>query len=90
MVSVVNARPISNYVLVLLVRNWYHGPVLNCTWDDVEAASAMRKLASPLKEREKLHSYLKLREEYRIADKHPADPIPNHPLSSPHHIAHAR
>ncbi len=50
----------------------------------------MRKLASPLEEREKLHSYLKLREEYRIADKQSARPIPNHLLSSPHQMAHAR
>lgn len=90
MVSVVNARAIANYVLVLLLRVWYHGPVLNCTWDDIEAASAMRKLASPLEARKKLHSYLKLREQYRIADKHPAHPIPNHAPSSPHLLAHAR
>lgn len=64
--------------------------MLNCTWDDVEAASAMRKLASPFEQRKKLNNYLKLREEYRIAAKHPAHAIPNQPLSSPQHMALAR
>jgi hypothetical protein len=40
--------------------------VLNGTWDDMEAETALRQLELPLEEQRKLRSYyLKLREEYR-------------------------
>lgn len=42
--------------------------MLNCTWDDVEAETALRRLNLPVEEQRKLHHYyLKLREEYRKA-----------------------
>lgn len=47
---------------------WYHGAVLNCTWDEVESASVMRKLELPAEEQQKqqLRSlYETLREKYR-------------------------
>jgi hypothetical protein len=50
--------------------------VLNCTWDDVEAASVILKLELSLKEREKLHSYLKLREQYRKSSQSSASSDP--------------
>jgi hypothetical protein len=55
--------------------------MLNCTWDDMEAVSAMRRLELPLEEQQKqLRSYyLKLREKYRKGRQASgsSDPVPS-------------
>jgi hypothetical protein len=47
---------------------WYHNLVLNCTWDDMEAETALRKLGVQLDEQQRAEQfYLKLREADRMA-----------------------
>ena len=44
---------------------WYHDAVLNCTWDDMEAEIALRRLGMSREDQQKAEFYLKLREDYR-------------------------
>jgi hypothetical protein len=62
---------------------WYHTYVLNCTWDDMEAEIALRRMGLSRKDQQKAEDYLKLREDYRSSGQAPQpesnEKAPTHP-----------
>jgi len=45
--------------------------VLNCTWDDMEAEIALRRMGLSREDQQKAEFYLKLREDFRSSGQAP-------------------